>query len=261
MNLVSRIRKIEDPKFFKRLVNLIFSAEEGKNFQITKDLGDFGIDGYLKSEKAAFSVYCPEYPEKRTSRRYKDKIKKDLSRLGDAVKGGWDIKGWIFLTPEDLPVDVITFIDNKTKTLGYFFETITASRLAVLLLKHRELHKELPELRIGNLKEKVPNIYINLVKNRGHIMVEVFNDGDEDIKDLNTEILDNQVRNFNHSYLYQEDDPLRGHTHTCFVLRKGERQYINNVPNQMDFTISITGIGVESGEQLKIVKPLKKISD
>lgn len=85
MNIYARIRKIEDQEVFKRFFNSLLGAEYKTNFQPTKNLHDYGVDGYLKDGKIVYAVYCPRYPERKEQKKYNDKIKKDIDKLKENI--------------------------------------------------------------------------------------------------------------------------------------------------------------------------------
>ena len=253
MNTYARIRQIEDHVEFKRLINTLLGAEYGEKYQATKEWSDFGIDGYQKDNKTIYAVYCPLYPERRELKKYKDKIISDLNKLQQALKSkkvALKIMEWVFVTPDDLPVEIINLIDQKTRDLKWKSGTLTAQVLAPMFIKHSKLHFDFPNITAGLQLDKVPSISAQFVKNRGYEMLELFNDGTEDIKNMEVYISENgkEWKSRTHTFMFEFDDPMMGSNHSLYNLRKGERQYCNHVPTSGGFHFKITGVGVESNK-------------
>ncbi|OGF22042.1 hypothetical protein A2Y83_02575 [Candidatus Falkowbacteria bacterium RBG_13_39_14] len=251
MNIYARIRKIEDQEVFKRFFNSLLGAEYKTNFQPTKDWHDHGVDGYLKDVKTVYAVYCPKYPERKEQKQYKDKIKNDIDKLKKSIadkKLSLEVNEWCFVTPDDLTTEIICYIDNLTKPNKWKTSTLTAQILAVLFMKHPEINIDFPEITAGLQFDKMPDAYVKFVNNRGYAMLEIFNNGTEDLQDLeiysSTDKKNWQNRNIH--FLYEFDNPGRDDVHTCYNLIKGERQYIKHVPAMGGFYYKVTAVGVES---------------
>lgn len=147
MNIYARIRKIEDPSEFKRLVDTILGAEYGQNYQSLKEWHDFGIDGYQRVDQVVYAFYCPRYPERVTLNQYRRKIASDIKKIRSALDKGkisFGVKEWIFVTPDDLPPVIIEFIQSQVKDIGLKSGALTAHVLASLLMKHEEIHRDFP---------------------------------------------------------------------------------------------------------------------
>lgn len=252
MKTYARIRKIENPTIFKDLINMTFSAEYPGDFQVIKEWKDFGLDGYIKSTQTAYAVYCPLYPERREQSQYKKKILSDLTKLNKAIKEGkisFPIKRWIFVTPEELSTEIIDDINKNAKKFGLDGSGLGAQGIAPIFMKHTEIHPDFPEIASGGLgDDKVPSLSIRLVNNKGYTNLEVFNNGTEDIEDIEVAISADKItwRDCKNFFLYEFDNPVMASPHTCVNLKKGERQYMINAPATGGFTYKISGVGVES---------------
>ncbi len=253
MNIYARIRKIEDPIEFKRLVNTVLGAEYGKNFQSLKEWHDSGVDGYIKNEQIVCAVYCPMYPERKELSQYRNKIREDIGKLAEAIsqkKIGLRIKEWMFITPDDLPVEVIDLIREEAASYKWSSGTLTAQVLAPLFMKHSQIHPDFPAITAGLQFDRIPSVDVRFGLNRSYKMLELFNDGTEDIKNIEFSISENGTlwRLMTHNFLFEFDDPLRASSHSLYNLKKGERQYCNRVPGFGEFHYKLSGIGVESGK-------------
>jgi len=251
MNVYARIRKIENQQEFKRLFNTLLGAEYGHDFQSVKEWHDLGVDGYNKKTFTVYAVYCPTYPERREQSQYTEKIKSDMDKIKrnlDSKKLKLKIKEWVFVTPDDLSIEVINFIAAKAKEYDWESGTLTAQVMTPIFLKHNSIHIDFPDITAGIQLDKIPSIDIRLAENRSYTMLELFNDGTEDIKNIEVSI-DKERRVTDH-FLYEHDDPMRGHGHSLYNLRKGERQYCNRVPTSGGFNYVVSGVGVESGKTL-----------
>lgn len=251
MNIYARIRKIEDDKLFKRFFNTLLGAEYKEKFQTIKEWKDCGVDGYLKDEKRVYAVYCPTFPERTSQKKYKTKISSDIKKLKKAVvdsKISLGVESWVFVTPDDLSTEIIDHIHKETRKCGWNGSSLTSYVLAALFMKHKKIRIDFPEIASALESDKLPSIDAKMVKNKSYKMVEIFNDGTEDIKELKFEINRGgevwQVCNDN--FFYETDNPVTGRTHTCVTIKKGERQLLESVPIYGNFHIRVTGIGVES---------------
>jgi len=251
MHIYARIRSIEEQENFKRLVNTLLGAEYPGDFEATKDWHDFGIDGRLKSTGTIYAVYCPKYPERKEQSQYKTKIESDIKKLVAAVKNNnvtFDIKKWCFVTPDDLSVETIEYIDRLAKENGWESHTLTAQTLAPLFMKHNLIHVDFPDLMAGLYYDKVPSVYVKFIDNKGYQNLEIFNNGTEDIQDLTVETSEDGTawQNRVDHFLFEFDNPMQGYTHSCHTLKKSERQFVSNVPTVGGFYYRVSGLGVES---------------
>lgn len=257
MNIYARIRKIEDTELFKRFFDTLMSSVYEGDFEPTKEGSDFGIDGYLKSKKIVYQVYCPKYPERRSQQQYKTKISNDITKLKKAFddkKVTLDIEEWCFVTPDDLSVEVKDYIKQQAEARDWKWSSLTAQNLAPYFMAQEAIYKDFPEITAGIQYDKVPSVYVTFVENRRHTAIEIFNNGTEAIQDLEVETSEDKEtwQPRNHHFLYDFDDPTMTSPHTCYTLRKDERKYITNVPRFGNFHYRITGVGTESGKTFYI---------
>ena len=253
MNIYSRIRSIEDAHEFKRVADSILGLEHGENYQSIKEWRDFGVDGYQKKDGVVYAFYCPCYPERRELKQYKTKIADDIIKLAKSIKENKlniSINEWTFVTPDDLAMEVIEFIRTECEKNKWKSGTLTAQVLAPLFMKHKSIHIDFPMITSGLQLDKVPSISVGLAKNRGYSMLEVFNDGTEDIKDIKIALHGGVAgdRDLSNNFMYEYDDPVMGSAHSLFNLKKGERQYGKDVPTAGNFGFKISGVGVESNK-------------
>lgn len=257
MNIYARIRKIEDTDLFKRFFDTLMSSVHKNDFEPTKEGPDFGIDGYLKSKKIAYQVYCPKYPERRSQQQYKTKILNDINKLKKALdekKVTLGVEEWCFVTPDDLSVEIKDYIKQQTETMGWRWSTLTAQNLAPYFMDQGKIHKDFPEITAGMQYDRIPSVYAKFINNKGYPALEIFNNGTEAIQDLEVETSQDQKdwQSRNAHFLFDFDNPREGYMHTCFTLKMGERQYISNVPRLGKFHYKITGVGTESGKTFYI---------
>jgi len=111
-----RIRDIDDPELFQRLIHALYTATYGDDFEVVDDSGgDGGNDGYLRSKQELLAIYCPM--SRPTARRYQIKIQMDLAkaaRLRDNKE--YQIRTWVFVTPSDLREPVQRFVRDAAKS-------------------------------------------------------------------------------------------------------------------------------------------------
>jgi hypothetical protein len=155
VSLEEQIAQTVDPVLFTRLCRTVFAAEYGHAYQVIDGTrGDGGNDGWLATERRIFAIYCPVKPEGRTDAQYRQKAFSDLEKaklLRD--NGRFPVARWTFITPRPLSNDVIVAIRQRGEAFGIEANHIEATRLSVLLLKHRELLKEFPDYHVSRLEE------------------------------------------------------------------------------------------------------------
>lgn len=253
MNVYARIRGIENAQEFKRFTDSLLGSEHGADYQSLKEWKDYGIDGYLTKEKTVYAIYCPRYPERRELKQYTKKISGDIYKLKSAIeeaKVSLPVVKWVFVTPDDLPLGVVDLVNKECAQNKWEPGTLTAQVLAPLFMKHSHIHADFPMITAGLQFDKIPSVSVNLARNRDYVMLEVFNDGTEDIKDIEVVISGVGVgdRDLTHHFMYELDNPVIGSVHSLFNLKKGERQYGSSIPSRGGFKFRVVGIGVESGK-------------
>lgn len=141
-----KIKDIDNPELFQRLVHAILQAEYGNDFQVVDDSGgDLGNDGYLRSQKALYAIYCPE--KKPTQKTYKKKINKDFQkavRLRDS--SGYAIGQWVFVTPTDLREPIQRYVRDEASKFGIIGICLGDTYLTDLYLRHEHLHNRFMDL-------------------------------------------------------------------------------------------------------------------
>lgn len=98
-----------DGDTWEALCQLIFKAKYGhRHYQeMLASPGDYGVEGFTKSDGTAFQCYCPDrnYTQPELYDKQRDKITTDLGKLKTYEKalkerlGSTIIKEWIFVTP------------------------------------------------------------------------------------------------------------------------------------------------------------------
>lgn len=251
MNIYARIRKIEDQQQFSLLINALFTAEYKTGFQTNKDWKDYGVDGYVRSEKAVIQIYCPKYPERASQKNYTKKIREDTEKLSKAIdkdKKNLKVHEWWFVTPDDLSREVIDFLEEKSDKCGWQGKAVSAFYLGLLFSKHPDVHFQFPDLKAGLDFDKAPSVYVRTATFKGYdAFIEVFNDGTEDIKEFSFQLYrDSNWEEWNNKCHFEHDNPASDSLSTCYTLKKGERRYIGQTKLSSWEKVRITGIGVES---------------
>lgn len=249
MNVYARIRKIEDPIEFKHFVNAILASEYRGNFQSIKEWKDSGVDGYVKNKKIVFAVYCPVYPERAKLEQYKKKITSDMRKLRKASKKGrfnMAVKEWVFVTPDDLPIEIIDHIHRETAEAKWKSRALTAVVLAQMFIAHKHLYQQFPTITAGLQLDKVPSVSVHFGRKR-HNTIEIFNDGTEHLTVIEFFLWEDGKWRKCSEFQFETDDYIRGEPHELNNLRTGERQYCINVPISGGFRYKIIAIGIESG--------------
>lgn len=130
---------------------------EYPDVQIVNDSGgDAGIDAYVPSMRTLFAMYCPEVVPVR-KKYYQDKIRPDLAKAARLrASGTYQIDHWIFLTPAPLTTDLHQYIAEKATEAGFISGVSKAEPyLLDLLLKHKRLHSQFPELVLPDIEKKL----------------------------------------------------------------------------------------------------------
>lgn len=147
------LRDFKNSSEFERFCKLLFKAE-WDSFQSPAKYHDYGIDGYIPGEKI-FACYFPEKSNPQ-EKDYKSKIKEDLKRLDNSIKKlGVKAKEWIFVTPEALPTEIISFIreeSSKTGLSGYLY---SSNDLTKLLLGHPKIKTQFPDLVLPDVAQQI----------------------------------------------------------------------------------------------------------
>ena len=162
-----QIAIMTNPQEFTRLCNSIFTCIYGDDFQVIDGTqSDEGNDGYVRSGKRIFAIYCPIKPEKKTDSDYVEKIKGDIQKaavLRDAQK--FIIERWTFVTPRKLSNDVIAKMDKLGAGFGFIVNQLEATYLSNELYKNPHLVEAFPQLHIPRIEEKLDGI-MNYIKQK-----------------------------------------------------------------------------------------------
>jgi len=162
MYLEDQIALITNPQEFTRLCNSILTCVYGEEFQIIDGTrSDEGNDGYLRSEKRIFAIYCPIKPEKKTDNDYFEKITSDMqkaSKLRDT--GKYKVERWTFITPRKLSSNVVAQMCRLGSDLGFAANHLESIFLANELYKNPHLFEAFPQLHVTNIDRKLDEILI-----------------------------------------------------------------------------------------------------
>lgn len=163
MDPIARITSNDE---FTRLFKALLAAEY-EDFQTIDDSnGDKGNDGYSEKEKKLFQQYCPEKQD-RTESNYKTKIKKDLDKAKAlADSGKYVIEKWIFVTPQELPEGVQTYIRNEASVRGFQGIAWASPKLTTLLTKHSHLRSQFPLLTLPDMEVAIKDVKKEII---GHL--------------------------------------------------------------------------------------------
>jgi hypothetical protein len=167
MYLEDQIALITNPQEFTRLCNSIFTCIYSGDFQIIDGTrSDEGNDGYVRSEKRIFAIYCPIKPEKKTDSDYLEKIKNDMQKaasLRDTDK--FEIERWTFITPRKLSSNLIAKMDKLGTDHGFVVNHLEATYLANELYKNPHLFEAFPQLHVPRIDAKLDEI-LNYIKQK-----------------------------------------------------------------------------------------------
>lgn len=157
MSLEDQIGQTVDPALFTRLCNAVLTAEHPHDYQVVDGTrGDGGNDGWLRSQKRMYAMYCPVKPEHRTDKEITKKALSDLGKAAELRAGGkYDVQQWTFVTPRKLSNDVLIEIFEAGVDLDIEVDHVESTYLAGLLLKHKHLLTEFPQLYVSQLEEFV----------------------------------------------------------------------------------------------------------
>lgn len=167
------IREIRNPLYFQELCQALLTAEY-EDFETVRDYnGDKGNDGYLPSRRRLYAIHCPVKSDK-TPAKFREKINGDLRKaVALRDKHGYDIKEWVFVTPEPLSLELRSHVSAQATAAG--FESgvnLSDKRLQDLFYKHAHLHPIFPDLAAVNLREDIHRAAESVVSNLGPVTIE-----------------------------------------------------------------------------------------
>ena len=177
-----------------------------------------------------------------------DKLEQALKDKKIAI----EVKAWTFVTPDDLPVEIINFILEETAKKSWKGGALTAMVLAPLFSKYPVIQIDFPSITAGLQFDKTPSVDVNIALNDGYHVLELFNDGTEDIKSIRVakKVGKEGWVPLTHNFLFEHDNFAMNGGHSLYNLKKGERQYCRSIPTQQPFQYSVSGVGVESSKTL-----------
>jgi len=177
-----KISEFTNPEEFQRFCHLLFSAENNDFQSIDDSGGDLGIDGYIQGN-AIFMMYCPEKPQKNTSKNQKRKISSDITKASNTIRQrGLTIKNLIFVTPMNLRADVILFLEEQCKLFNLRGISYGEDKLIELAAKHPHIQKQFPFLIIPDIMCDVKEIKdtVNTIKEILHATQRKENEEEKD---------------------------------------------------------------------------------
>lgn len=182
-----QILKFQSESEFQNFFGQLASAEFDDFQPVEGSGGDDGFDGIRSS--VAYQVY---YPTKKSQslNDYKNKIDKDLKKIlvsKDAL--GFDIKEWILVVPEDLTINVISYLAKKSKETGVSCTYWGATKLQQLITKHPHIQDSFPLIFLPPVRKGIQNLQeIMVSSNRTKVLdntVEIITDAEyEDEKKI-----------------------------------------------------------------------------
>ncbi len=160
MDLGEQIKGINNQQEFVKIVNAVFIAKYGDDFQLIDGArSDDGNDGYVISEKKVLAIYCPSKPENKTDKSYKDKMFKDLAKAKKLHDSGkLDITKWTFITPGSLSNALIIYLRDKAKEVGFEGNHLEATYLADVLYRNLHLLEKFPQLYVSEIEAHLKKI-------------------------------------------------------------------------------------------------------
>jgi len=144
-----------DGNSWEALFQLIYKTKHGADDyqELPASPGDFGIEGFVGKNGAAFQCYCPKinYDQNTLYDKQRDKITKDLGKLRKyeadirARIGNALIKRWIFITPEVNKHKLLKHAKEKEVEVRGWGLSILSSDFTILLHDADFYTKEIQE--------------------------------------------------------------------------------------------------------------------
>lgn len=159
------IINIVSPDEFASLCQKILVAEYPDFDVIDDSAGDGGNDGYSKSAKILWQLYCPEKDNlsiKEQKERYQSKIRNDLKKaqkLRDEKR--YLIDTWIFTTTKPLTEDLHTYLRTKATEYNFSCAVWSSTKLHELLSKHEHVEDQFPHLVLAKTHKLVEKMIDN----------------------------------------------------------------------------------------------------
>ena len=151
-----QILRFQSEQEFQNFFGQLASAEI-PNFQAVEgSAGDGGFDGI--SNETAYQVYYPE-DKNRTAANYKSKINSDIDKvLVTSKKLGLKIQEWILIVPEDLSIEVVAFLQLKSKEKGINCIYWGATKLTELVTKFPYIQDSFPLMFLPPVRDGIEDI-------------------------------------------------------------------------------------------------------
>lgn len=141
----------EFQNFFSQLASANFPS-----FQAVEGAGgDKGFDGLCGED--AFQVFYPT--TNRSAKKYKNKIDVDVAKVMlSKSELGLKIKRWIFVVPEDLSIEVVAYLQSKTKESQMECLYWGASKLTELVNKYPYIKDEFPKIFLPPVRQGLKDL-------------------------------------------------------------------------------------------------------
>lgn len=162
---------------FQNFFGQLSSAELPDFLAVEGSGGDMGFDGL--SDKTAYQVY---YPSVRTGKKYIQKIDKDIEKvLLSMTKLNLVIERWVLVVPEDLMIEVVAHLQNKSKEVSLQCSYWGATKLTELLNKYPYIKNAFPGIFLPDLQEEMNGLQGSInkfLKPRNQFNIEIITDSD-----------------------------------------------------------------------------------
>lgn len=189
------VLKFQSEKEFQEFFSLLSAAEIPDFMPIEGSGGDKGFDG-IRGD-TAFQAYFPE-EKNRTNANYISKINQDLEKVLQSSKElKLNLQNWIFVVPEDLRIEVIAYLNNKSAETNIKCAYWGASKLKELAYKHSHIIDAFPSVFLPHLRNQVEQVrkLINEFKPVKNLEVDIITDKEYDFrKKENEREFHNKVR-------------------------------------------------------------------
>ncbi|MEK7525964.1 MAG: hypothetical protein AAB546_00595 [Patescibacteria group bacterium] len=152
-----KLTDFTSPKEFQDFCDTLFHAVFASFQSFDDSGGDLGMDGYVPDKKI-FAIYFPDR-DKLTKKNYKAKIKSDLTTISKTIEERkLKAKDWIFVTPLDLPTDVVLFLREEVSKYKLEGTSYGARKLTQLLSENPKIMSQYPNLAVPDIKEDTQKI-------------------------------------------------------------------------------------------------------
>lgn len=158
MSLENRIRELNNPQYFSKICKAVLQAEYPNDYQpVDDDRPDGGNDGYISSQKRMFARHCFKNPTKR--KQDSEILKKLRGDFAKAVElrnsGKFEVEKWTFLTNYPVSNAIVVAARAMGKKENIQVDIQEAAYVTNLLLKHKHLLSEFPEINEPLVLEEI----------------------------------------------------------------------------------------------------------